>query len=308
MPTSYLYPYKKITVKILITGKNGQVGKELVTVSGSDPDLDITALDRTALDITNRQAVLDTIFHLGPDAVINAAAYTAVDQAESEPELAFSINRDGPAHLAEACASLKIPLVHISTDYVFDGSQKGKPYIEDQPVGPLGVYGRSKAEGEKRVRHICSHHLIVRTSWVFSVHGSNFVKTIVRLARKREEMRVVCDQFGCPTSAKQIAIAIISMIKEFSGHKAGTYHFAQPPACSWHELAEAVVELAARQIPLKVKKIVPIPSSEYPTPARRPSWSVLDCTKIQNIFGISPPEWQVSLEEVIQQIVQEQIS
>jgi len=233
-----------------------------------------------------------------PDAVINAAAYTAVDRAESEVEAAFAVNRDGPANLARACERAGISLIHISTDYVFDGSKQGA-YVEGDPVSPLGVYGESKLAGEEAVRTLCPKHLILRTSWVFSAHGNNFVKTMLRLGAEREELGVVADQFGKPTSAAEIARLILDTLPDTEG-KWGTYHLAQPDAVSWHGFAEAIFDAAKRQgIVMKVEQVQPISTADYPTPARRPANSELDCRLLKSVFGVTIRGWRESLAEVI---------
>ena len=286
-------------MKILITGARGQVGRELAR---GDSAHEIIALDRSGLDITDEDRVTEAIRRHGPDAVINAAAYTAVDRAESEPDAAFAVNKTGAANLARACAESGAILLHISTDYVFDGTAR-KPYRESDPVRPLGIYGKSKAEGESEIRRLCPMHIILRTSWVFSPHGSNFVKTMLRLALEHDELRVVSDQYGCPTSAREIAKALLKVAESFSPEHAGTYHFAQPEPVSWHGFAEAIVKDARRSgFPVKTRAVRPIATEDYPTPARRPEWSVLDCNKIATVFGIKPPTWRKSLKEVIEEL------
>ena len=198
-------------MKLLVTGANGQVGHALAALDG--PGLTMVALDRARLGITDEEAVRRVVRTHAPDAVINAAAYTAVDRAESEPEAAFAVNRDGPAHLAAACAEAGVPLLHISTDYVFGGT-KAEPYVETDPVAPLGVYGQSKWAGEEAVRARLPQHIILRTAWVFSDHGSNFVKTMLRLGREREVLRVVADQHGGPTAASDIAEALVAIARQ----------------------------------------------------------------------------------------------
>ena len=214
-------------MKILVTGANGQVGHALVEAGGEQ----VVGLGRAALDITDRAAVQRAVAQHAPDVVVNAAAYTAVDRAESEPERAHWVNRDGPAHLAETCADAGIPLVHLSTDYVFDGT-KGAPYTEADATNPLGVYAQSKVAGEEAVRERLDRHVILRTSWVFGAHGANFVRTILRLMGERETLRVVADQHGNPTAATDIARAALDIAEQIErGHTSwGTYHFAGQPA------------------------------------------------------------------------------
>jgi dTDP-4-dehydrorhamnose reductase len=281
---------------LLVTGANGQVGRELQR-QGLLRGWRTSGLDRTALDITERDAVLRTVRKIGPDLVINAAAYTAVDRAEEEPDAAFAVNRDGPAWLAEACAGLGIALIHLSTDYVFDG-RADRPYPETAPVAPLGVYGQSKAAGEEEVRSRLGEHLIVRTSWVYGSHGRNFVNTMLRLGKEKEVLRVVNDQQGCPTFARDLAAALLAMAEKIKAGPArcwGTYHCCGATAVTWHAFATLIFTLAGKKHPVKVKHIIPISSSEYPMQARRPQYSVLDCSKVAKFFGIRLPQLPDSL-------------
>jgi dTDP-4-dehydrorhamnose reductase len=270
----------------------------------SDFDCEALGFDREALDITNQSAVQEVINKHKPDAVINAAAYTAVDQAESEPTLAFKVNRDGPAYLASACAECRVPLIHISTDYVFDGTKKG-PYVEADPISPLGIYGQSKAAGEDEIRKILPHHIILRTAWLYGTHGKNFVKTMLRLGHEQEIIRVVSDQFGCPTYAADLADAIFSVISQLKGGNDlqwGTYHYCGGGATTWHGFAEAIFSQAKKYCSLLVKRVVPITSSEFPTPIQRPANSVLDCALIKKYFGIRIRPWEESLAAMIDQL------
>jgi dTDP-4-dehydrorhamnose reductase len=285
---------------LLILGSNGQLGWELVRQS-REQGLDFHALDFPEIDLSDGGSVEGRLSDLGFDAIVNAAAYTAVDRAESEPDLAMAINRDGPARLARVCRSRCVPLIHISTDYVFDGTKTGA-YSEDDLVAPLGVYGRSKAEGERAVREGLPEHLILRTAWLCGVHGQNFVKTMLRLGRERDALRVVADQRGCPTFAADLAAAILSIYRrhrEGRGVEWGTYHYCGAGAASWHEFAEAIFDVARRHEPLKVERVTPIATSEYPTPARRPANSVLDSTKIERRLGIRPRPWREALGEMM---------
>lgn len=278
-------------MKILIVGANGQLGHELITVSNRH---DVLAVDVDKLDITDLQAVKEVVKVFKPDAVINAAAYTAVDKAESERDLAFAVNRDGPAHLAESCAEAAIPLIHVSTDYVFDGN-KNSAYIEHDPTAPLGVYGESKLAGEEAVRKICVQHIIFRTSWVISSHGNNFVKTMLRLGSEREELDIVADQHGCPTSAGELARGIMHVL-ESGKSEWGTYHFCQPEPTTWHGFAEAIFTEARRQgVALNIQTVNPIATSDYPTPAARPGNSVMNCSHFEDTFGFKIRPWYLSL-------------
>lgn len=287
-------------MKILLTGANGQVAQEIARL-GRGAGHDIYALNRTGLDITDAEKVSRTIEEGDEELVINAAAYTAVDRAEQESEMAFAVNRDGPAHLAAACADRGIPLLHISTDYVFDGTKQG-PYREDDPAAPLGVYGRSKWEGEEAIRQRLSAHLILRVSWVFGIGGQNFVKTMLRLAREREELRVVADQHGCPTYAGDIADVLVYLADRLEAEGSlhwGTYHYGGTPPTTWHGFAEAILERVRAFEPLKANKVVPIATEDFPTPAKRPGNSILDCTRIQETYGIEPSPWDQGLDTML---------
>lgn len=288
-------------MQIVVMGAQGQVGREL-TQRASARGHTVLAWDQAELDITDATAVDRALAVSGADVVINAAAYTAVDRAEQEAELAFTVNRDGPAHLAAACARLQIPLLHISTDYVFDGTKAG-PYSEDDPAAPLGVYGQSKWEGDEVVHRLLSRHLLLRVSWVFGIHGHNFVKTILRLAREREELRVVADQYGCPTYAGDIADTLLELAGRIPAIDAndawGTYHYCGEPATTWHGFATAIVEQARTYEPLRVQTVTAIATADYPTPAARPANSVLDCTRLNARFGIRPRPWRDGLETLL---------
>ena len=288
-------------MKLLVLGAGGQVGHELRRL-GWPSGCAVAAFDRAGVDITQREAVFAAVARERPALVVNAAAYTAVDRAESEADAAWAANRTGPANLAAACAEAGIPLIHISTDYVFDGTKTG-PYREDDPVAPLGVYGQSKEAGDRAVREALPEHVILRTAWVYGAHGHNFVKTMLRLASERPTLRVVADQTGSPTSAADIAAAIAAIGQRIAAgnRRWGTYHFAGGGAVTWHGFAEAIFELAApwRGPPPRVEAIA---TADYPTPASRPANSVLDCTKIGEAFGIVPRPWREALADVIREI------
>ncbi|MGE5271302.1 MAG: dTDP-4-dehydrorhamnose reductase, partial [Thiohalocapsa sp.] len=238
----------------------------------------------------------------GGGGLVNAAAYTAVDRAESETDKAWAGNCTGPLNLAAVCEEAAIPLIHLSTDYVFDGSKQGA-YREDDPVKPLGIYGQTKEAGERAVRGLAARHMILRTAWVYSAHGSNFVKTMLRLAADRPVLRVVADQVGSPTSAADIAAAIGTVIAAIAAGNTswGTYHFAGAGAVSWHGFAEAIFE-AARPWRGEPPRIEAITTAEYPTPARRPANSVLDCQRIGAAFRIVPRPWQQAVAEAVAEI------
>lgn len=297
-------------MKILIFGRIGQLGTELARCPWS-PGTELVFYDRDEVDVGNPAAVKGAIAATPCDLIINASAYTAVDKAESEAEAAFAVNRDGPAAMAEMCAANGIPLLHVSTDYVFDGT-KDTPYTETDPIAPLGVYGHSKAEGEQAVRDACPHHVILRTAWVYAAHGHNFVRTMLRLAAERPELRVVADQYGCPTAAADIAAALHKLAERYGHEKTlawGTYHFTGQGETSWHGFAERVIDLAA---PVLGKRplVHPITTADYPTPARRPANSRLDCTRMTETFGITARPWPDALAEVITELLanQEQVS
>ena len=293
-------------MRLLLIGGTGQVGSEILALT-KENYIECISPSSSELNITEQHSIEDFLTtNLPIDFIINASAYTAVDKAEDEVELAFKINRDGPRYLAEACAQYKIPLLHISTDYVFDGSA-AIPYTEEVTIHPLGVYGASKAEGEQAIRGCLSEHIILRTAWVYGANGNNFVKTMLRLGQKHSELRVVCDQFGCPTAAADIAEAIISIISQMhtqSQERWGTYHFCSAESTNWAEFANAIFSVAkAINSDYPSVKVIPIPSSEYPTKAARPGYSVLNCSIIENKFSIKPPLWLSSLKRDIPNIL-----
>ena len=287
-------------MRILVIGYKGQLGHELFA-RGANKGFEIIKTDLPDFNITDQQAVQIKIKETRADLVLNASAYTAVDKAESEPALAFAVNRDGPKFLAASCAENNIPLIHISTDYVFDGNKEG-PYMEADPVSPIGIYGRSKEAGECEIRNHLHEHIIIRTAWLYGVHGNNFVKTMLRLGLEKENLNVVDDQFGCPTNAADLADAILIMADTICKEKDvkwGTYHYCGKGQTSWHGFAEMIFKLAKQNIKLKIKQVTPIPASAYPTPAQRPANSVLDCSLILDNFNIQTRPWLESLEEMI---------
>lgn len=283
---------------VLVTGASGQVGKALAQSAWPDT-LTPRFADRAVLDIADPVAVEAAI---GTDVklVINAAAYTAVDRAESDSDAADAGNHLGPANLARACAARGIPLIHISTDYVFDGSQTS-PYRETDPTGPTGVYGATKLAGEEAVRRLVPHHIILRTAWVFSDQPPNFLLTMLRLAGERDTLNVVDDQHGGPTAAQDIAAALITIaqaigVDGFDGW--GTYHFAGAPVTTWFGFAAAIFEEVKRS-GRPAPRLNAIPTTDYPTPARRPPSSVLDCARIAQQFGIAQPDWKAAMSGII---------
>jgi len=287
-------------MSIVVVGAKGQLGWELCR-RAKPAGFDVIALDLPEFDIADNHGVQKTLNRPDISLVINASAYTAVDQAESEVELALAVNRDGPAYLASACAATGIPLIHVSTDYVFDGC-KNSPYSENDPACPLGVYGKSKVEGEVKVRECLPEHIILRTAWLYGVQGNNFVKTMIRLGKEQTRLRVVADQYGGPTFAGDLADAIFTIagrIHESDNIPWGTYHFCGQGITSWHGFTEEILTIAKQYISLKVEEVEAITTSDYPTPAQRPAYSAFDCSLINTLFGIKPRPWQESLEEMI---------
>jgi dTDP-4-dehydrorhamnose reductase len=291
-------------MKIVLFGRGGQVGRELEQVLPSLGRL--AAFGRDHADLERPDTVQEVLRRELPDIVVNAAAYTAVDKAESEPERARQINADTVGIIADEVARLGGWLVHYSTDYVFDGA-KSDSYVETDPTGPLGIYGATKLAGEQRVAASGCRHLIFRTSWVYAAHGSNFVRTILRLGQEREELAVVDDQIGAPTSAARIAAVTVAAIRRLTGGEcelpaSGIYHLAAAGATSWHGLATLVVAAAhAGGLPLRIDpdRIRPIPSSAWPQVARRPANSRLDTAKLQRTFDVTLPPWQDDVREVV---------
>jgi dTDP-4-dehydrorhamnose reductase len=277
---------------ILVFGKTGQLARELAAYEG------VACLGREQADLTDPDACGDIIRARAPKAVINAAAYTAVDRAEDEEELATVINAVAPAAMARASADLGVPFVTVSTDYVFDGSGE-TPWQVDDATSPLGAYGRSKLVGEEAVRAAGGTHAILRTSWVVSAHGNNFVKTMLRLGAERERLTIVADQIGAPTPARDIANACMAMAAQLAqdSGKGGTYHFAGRPETSWADFAREILARAGVSC-----EVVDIPSSDYPTPAKRPLNSRLDCSTLETVFGISQPDWRRGLDEILKDL------
>jgi len=287
-------------VKLLLVGSNGQLGWEVLNAA-KDRGLECEGIDTPQFDITDRGAVERTVGRERFSLIVNAAAYTAVDKAEVKRDEAFAVNADGPGDLAFVCAKNHLPLIHISTDYVFDGN-KTSPYNESDPICPIGTYGESKAAGEKAVREALETYVILRTSWLYSSHGNNFVKTILRLASEREELRVVADQYGCPTYAADLAAAIIDLATQINRRGSvqwGVYHYCGHGVTTWYGFAQQICQLAKKHRALQVKRIEAISTEEYPTPARRPPYSALDCSKIKSVFSIQTRPWQDSLAEML---------
>jgi dTDP-4-dehydrorhamnose reductase len=289
-----------VSVDLLVTGANGQLGWELIRRAPAQA-LSLHGCTHAVLDITDQSAVAEAIARQAPRVVVNAAAYTAVDKAESEAALAFAVNRDGPRNLAEACHAREIPLIHISTDYVFSGVKAGA-YGENDPVEPLGVYGASKLAGEQAIRETGVAHVVLRTAWVFGVHGANFVKTMLRLGQERDVLRVVDDQRGCPTFAGDLAEVVLTIARRLlvaPEPSLGLFHCVGSGETTWCGFAREIFTLARPRL-ARVPRIDAITTAEYPTPARRPANSVLDTAKLARTFGITLRPWQAGLEEMLE--------
>jgi dTDP-4-dehydrorhamnose reductase len=294
----WAWPAEASMKRILVIGRAGQLATALTEASWP-ADIAVAARGRDRIDLAQPAAARESVVAEKPDLVINAGAYTAVDKAESEPELAFTVNRDGPAALAEACQTIGAPLIHVSTDYVFDGSKRGA-YVEEDPVNPASVYGASKEAGESAIRARLPAHVIIRSSWIYAPMGQNFVRTMLRLGRERPELRVVDDQIGSPTAAEELARAVQGAAGALlaKGSDYGTFHFAGSGSTSWFGLAQAIFELAEGPRP----RLIPIPTSGYPTPARRPANSVLDSSKFARLYGVTARPWRESLARCLREI------
>jgi dTDP-4-dehydrorhamnose reductase len=283
---------------VLVFGAGGQLGQEIAAFAEA-AGIDVVGYAREKTDITDFEAVRAAVRDTAPRLVVNAAAYTAVDRAETEPEAAHAVNVLGAGCVARAAALQQVPVIHFSTDYVFDGMKKGA-YVERDPVAPLGVYGRSKAEGEALVREANPRHFILRTSWVYGCYRANFLKTVLRLAREREELRIVADQRGCPTATADLAEAVFAIDRALTEGAAepGTYHFAGGGATTWHGFAAAIVE-AQSKMTGRMPKVTAISTADYPTPARRPANSELDSGLFSSAFGFRAIPWQMRVTETV---------
>lgn len=295
-------------MRVAVTGHNGQIARALAAL-GAERGSDVVLLGRPALDLARPETVLPALFEAGADIVVNAAAYTAVDRAESEPEIAQAINVEGAAAVARAARELGLPVIQISTDYVFDGT-KARPYREEDPTGPLGAYGRSKLDGEAAVARENAQHVILRTSWVYAPFGNNFVRTMLRLALSRPEIGVVADQRGCPTSAGDVAAAILSVGERLLAEPVppreltGIFHLAAQGEAVWAEVAEAVFQTSAA-LGGPTATVKRITTADHPTPARRPANSRLDCAKLARVYGLVLPPWRESLDPCVARLVAE---
>ncbi|MBE3654127.1 dTDP-4-dehydrorhamnose reductase [Vibrio navarrensis] len=288
-------------MRVLVTGCNGQVGYYLTKILSKTENVSLLAVDREELDITNQEAVTQAVRAFEPTIIINAAAHTAVDKAEHEVEQAYAVNRDGPQYLAEAAQEVGAAILHISTDYVFDGNKKGE-YVETDITNPQGVYGASKLAGEIAVAEACDKHIILRTAWVFGEHGNNFVKTMLRLAESRDELSIVGDQFGGPTYAGDIAKALVEIAKRISTGeflRYGIYNYSGEPHVCWYDFAQAIFDMALEfGILTKKPSLLNITTEQYPTPAKRPSNSRLSTHKINDAFSIKASDWQSALNNI----------
>jgi dTDP-4-dehydrorhamnose reductase len=293
-------------MRVAVIGKHGQLARCLAETAPAHVEL--VCFGRDELDLADPSADHSTLASRRPELVVNAAAFTAVDAAETERDAAFALNAHGPARLAEFCAEREIGLIHISTDYVFDGSQT-RPYVEADSTAPLNVYGESKLRGEVAVTDILARHIIIRTSWLYSAFGSNFVRTMLRLAGERDSLRIVSDQIGRPTSAAQLASVIWNIAGQLCAHGDtrslwGTYHYADSAEMSWADFAAAIFAMSEAEL-RRAPQIERIASSDYATAAKRPPYSVLDTTKIESTFGIRPAFWRDSLRAVLSRLKQD---
>ena len=282
-------------MNILITGCNGQLGNEMQLLEQQNPQHTYYNTDVAELDITNREAIFTFVDTHQIDGIVNCAAYTAVDKAEDNQTLCDQLNHIAPGYLAEAVERHHGWLIQVSTDYVFDGTNH-TPYVESDPVCPNSVYGRTKLAGEQAAAEACKQTMIIRTAWLYSTFGNNFVKTMIRLGKEKPELGVIFDQIGTPTYARDLAVAIMIAINQ--GVKSGTYHFSNEGVTSWYDFTKAIHRMAG----ITTCHVRPLHTSEYPTPAARPHYSVLDKTKIKQTYGIEIPHWEESLKECISQL------
>ena len=291
-----------LPTRILVTGANGQLGQEVMALAANFPAWELIPSDRHVMDISRREDVLRFFDRHRVDFCINCAAYTAVDQAESQPDIARQINALGPGYLAEACRQAGAGLLHFSSDYVYH-THHNRPYREDAPTNPQGVYARTKLEGDERVQQALPEAVVLRTSWVYSSYGNNFVKTMLRLATLRDTLRVVYDQVGAPTYARDLAGAALAIIRYLAATgterppKGGIYHYSNEGVTSWYDLALAIFELSHIDC-----HVLPIESKDFPTPAARPFFSVLNKDKIKETFALTIPHWRTSLRECLKRI------
>ncbi|MBF0351191.1 MAG: dTDP-4-dehydrorhamnose reductase [SAR324 cluster bacterium] len=283
-------------MKIIIAGANGMLAQDIIKILHSYPEFNVYPHNEFELDITSVESIHNALKRIEPDVLINCAAYTQVDVAENDEKKAFLINETGVEYLAKECSEFHCKLIHFSTDFVFDGTAS-TPYKENDIAGPLSVYGKSKLAGEIKIQQFANSYLIIRTSWLYGVNGNNFVKTMLRLARDRDLLKVVHDQTGCPTWSADLAEATLELIKVDA---TGIVHFSNSGPCTWYDLARNTIDMAYESsIISRVTTIHAIPSKEYPTPARRPAYSVLDCSQYKQLTGKNPPFWKDSLKQML---------
>ena len=285
-------------MRILVTGSNGQLGSEIVALQPQETHHQWFNLDINELDITDKNAVEQFVVNNKIDGIINCAAYTNVDKAEEDVALCYKVNRDAPQYLAQAIEKVGGFIIHISTDYVFDGTNN-IPYTEQDKPNPVTIYGKSKIEGEQYVCESCKQHIIIRTAWVYSSYGKNFVKTMIKLGKEKPSLGVIFDQIGSPTYARDMAKAIITIVNQ--GIIPGIYNFSNEGVISWYDFTKHIHQLAN----ITSCEVAPIHTADYPTLAQRPHFSVLDKTKIKNTYNIEIPYWRDSLEECIQLLEQQ---
>lgn len=286
-------------MSILLIGNQGQLGAELEQILKAKNE-ELIAVDRTQVDLTNGEQIRQIIQENKPNVIINCAAYTAVDKSENDAEIANLVNAIAPQIMAEEAKKLDSFLIHISTDYVFNGA-KNRAYLETDETAPLGVYGTTKLAGETAIKNNCDKFIIIRTAWVYGIFGKgNFVKTMLRLGQDREELKVVADQIGSPTWTYDLAEAIAQIIPKLAPEIAGIYQYTNSGVCSWYDFAVTIFSEAEKLgFPLKIKKVIPITTEEYPTPAKRPAFSVLSTRKISALLGENPPHWRSSLQKML---------
>ncbi len=289
--------------KVLVTGSYGQLGSELRQIAPQMKDVDFVFTDADTLDICDKEAIEQFVIGKSFDFIVNCAAYTAVDKAEEDEEKCFAINSEAVRNIGEVAASNGIKVIHVSTDYVFDGTAH-TPYTENEKINPKTVYGRSKALGEADLKRVCLDAVIIRTSWLYSVYGNNFVKTMLKLGQERDELKVVFDQIGTPTNAADLAAAILQIIEKTieneNAFKTGVYHFSNEGVCSWYDFTIAIHRLAGITC-----NVLPIESKEYPAKAPRPFYSVLNKSKIKKTFGLTIPHWESSLKNCLAKLAQQ---
>lgn len=289
---------------IALIGSGGMLGSDVANTCRCE-GMTFTEFDMPDTDIGDYELTRQQLLDTGPRIVVNCAAYTAVDRAEEEPDTAARVNTGGPANLASICNELDIPLIHISTDYVFDGMAT-VPYTEQDTTSPRSMYGRTKLDGEQRIRELHRHYVILRTAWLYGIHGSSFVSTIRRLGKERRELTVVNDQWGSPTWAADLADAIVRIIDRIdsglSDELWGTYHYTGDGVTTWYHFAETIIEECREHEGMMVQTIIPITTAEYPTLAQRPAYSVLDCRKIGRVFGIEQRNWRSSLKKMLNRL------